>query len=71
MTLSQSEVRALLLLIRRSGLAMRDAVRLPASALEAYRLTGRRAKTGNGEPCCPRKPVTDALARSDQPERSH
>ncbi len=63
--------RALLLLMRYSGLAIRDAVTVARSALDGDRLTLRRAKTGNRVLCCLPAPATDALATIARPDREH
>ena len=84
MPLSKSEVRALvraageqpreqalLLLMRYSGLAIRDAATLPRNALHGNELTLRRAKSGEFVLCELPAPVVEALKRVGQPGRAH
>lgn len=83
MPLSRPEVRAMLvaaegrtreralLLMRYSGLAIRDAVTLVTSALAGDRLTLRRAKSGTLVHCCLPEPVTAALAAVAGADREH
>ena len=57
----QDRERALLLLMRYSGLAIRDATTLPRQALEGDELTLRRAKSGELVVCSLPRAVVDAL----------
>ena len=63
--------RALLLLMRFSGLAIQDAATLATSALEGDRLTLRRAKSGTRVLCCLPAPAADALRSLAGPGRAH
>lgn len=63
--------RALLMLMRYSGLAIGDAATLATSALAGDRLTLRRAKSGNLVLCCLPEPVIDALSGIAGPGRQH
>ena len=63
--------RALLLLMRFSGLAIGDAVTLATAAVHGDRLTLRRAKSGTLVFCCLPAPVAGALARVARPGAGH
>ena len=84
MPLSRAEVRALvraasdhpreqalLLLMRYSGLAIRDAATLHRNALDGNQLTLRRAKTGELVLCELPTPVVEALEHIACPDRAH
>ena len=84
MPLSRAEVRALvraasdrpreqalLLLMRYSGLAIRDAATLPRDSVDGNQLTLRRAKTGELVLCELPSPVVEALARIARPDWAH
>ena len=84
MPLSRAEVRALiraasdhprkqalLLLMRYSGLAIRDAATLPRNAVDGSQLMLRRAKTGELVLCELPPPVVEALERIDRPDWVH
>ena len=84
MPLSQAEVRALvraasdhpreealLLLMRYSGLAIRDAATLSRDAVNGNTVTLRRAKTGELVLCELPDPVVEALERIARPDRAH
>ena len=63
--------RALILLMRYSGLAIRDAATLSKGALEGDILTLRRAKSGTPVLCCLPDPVPAALNSIASPDRDH
>ena len=67
----QDQERALLLLMRYSGLAIRDATTLAQGALDAERLTLRRAKSGELVVCALPAPVVDALDDIAVPGKRH
>ena len=84
MPLSKAEVRALvlaasdhpreqalLLLMRYSGLAIRDAATLPRDAVDGSQLTLRRAKTGELVLCELPPSVVEALEQIARPDRAH
>ena len=63
--------RALLLLMRCSGLAIRDAATLARSSLEDGLLTLRRVKSGELVICALPDPVVAALREIARPDRAH
>ena len=63
--------QALLLLMRYSGLAIRDAATLPRDAVDGNQLTLRRAKTGEFVLCELPQPVVEALERIARPDWAH
>ena len=65
------EERALLLLMRYSGLAIQDAATLPKDALSGTLLTLRRAKTGESVVVDLPEPAVEALAAISRPDRLH